>query len=1159
MSNPKKSKRMKDKLLRLTSGSLRMLMLVAALALTCSASAVEWKTFETGVQNAYEAWKDVSYKYTAPSDGILRIYCQSSNVQVYSKADENGIVKGEYDSNNDWISNELSHFVSGTNTIDGVDYNRGYTETSVKAGVEYYILASSSMSSSKKYFYGVLETGTSKLEIKSMNFEEGKVFDITGYGQLNIEFNMKATADVDAYLTVGNYPAEADKEKGRVEVHSSTQTGQLSIVLKDTLNNWLSAGYFTGGETMTLKLTGIKAQADDNIVYGEDGSLTLTFLAPSKGHKLVKEILPSPLYSYYAKGDADGIVKMIFDTPVMSGSEQKATAALRMGYADLNDVYAETIGSDKISANGDTLFIDLTDKLRSYEAMGLTSKYGSFTFNVFNVVMADGTYASTEGAHVGSYTYTLKFEERNNGNVTAEFTPASGETLTDNLEVYFSDKSAYTFSGMRFSYQNVDTDKKYQVDVTEGITSASEGKNGITYTIPVPAAVKAGKNVRIEFIDLVSADGMDHSSMTDGVKFNPGNELTADLSASSQNINDGDVVTFATGSKYLVLTFDQNVYVNKVEGRRQVTVKDLTTGTYLTAKTPAYVSRKNLNEIKFCTNEGFKNTHKYQYTISEATVVDSQYVATSGQYGKYMPEIDITFTVNENKGNLDFIADPVEGSIVNSISTIKCTTDKTKDESTNWVGFNNSPDYTVWAVQINGTDTTKIQQAKLSAGENNDGFVITFDPAITTPGKYTILVNDSVYSLGTGFEAAPNEYKVTFDYTVIEAPTTDITVTADPADEAYLTSLKTITLTADDDTKLWCGTTPVTVYNRVERKSYEATMSMPSSIGTNKLVITLDDELTIDANEGDYTVSIPAGSFGDQTWYDNDALTGRTNEAISLFYTLGEAPVEVSYTADPADESTVESLSTITISIGDGTADYGQGSGKATFSCPANRINYEIEPEAIWPDSFDDPVYQYTITLPSTITEAGVYTLTIPDGLFLDANGDDVPGTTFTWTIEAGSTPAESLITSDPANGSTVASLKKLTLSVGDGTVDYAVGSGKITVTDPSGNEIFSGDADPIYPESFFDPAYQFELTLSQEYKTAGTYTITIPDGYFVDSNYESVAGTTITITVDPSTGIDGVAADEANVKAFTIGGVRVNAKTAKGIVIVNGKKVVKK
>ena len=71
---------------------------------------------------------------------------------------------------------------------------------------------------------------------------------------------------------------------------------------------------------------------------------------------------------------------------------------------------------------------------------------------------------------------------------------------------------------------------------------------------------------------------------------------------------------------------------------------------------------------------------------------------------------------------------------------------------------------------------------------------------------------------------------------------------------------------------------------------------------------------------------------------------------------------------------------------------------------------------------------------------------------------------------------------------------------------------------------------------------------------------MTIPTGYFIDASGEPVTGATITWTIgDDATGINGITVETADGKAYTVNGVRVDAKKAKGIVIIGGKKVVKK
>ncbi len=184
--------------------------------------------------------------------------------------------------------------------------------------------------------------------------------------------------------------------------------------------------------------------------------------------------------------------------------------------------------------------------------------------------------------------------------------------------------------------------------------------------------------------------------------------------------------------------------------------------------------------------------------------------------------------------------------------------------------------------------------------------------------------------------------------------------------------------------------------------------------------------------------------------------------------------------------------------------------------------------------------------------------MTIPDGYFIDASGDAVTGTTITWTI-GGDTPQTGIFTTDPEAGSTVASLQHIVISIGDGSADYSASAGKVSLTAPDGTVLFNGDPDALYPVDWSDPVYQYEINLDEAATAPGVYTMTIPEGYFIDAEGESVAGATITWTIDSATGINGITVTTADGKAYTINGVRVDAKTAKGIVIIGGKKVVKK
>ena len=1144
---------MKERLLKLTESPLGKLWLLVVFVMTCiSASAdVEWNDFQTETNYKYSTKAKTYYKYTPTEDGVFYLYYTSTQPSITDKADENGPVTGYYDTDNSWISYDLAKFSWYRNTYNGVFFT-SQVEASVKKGNTYYITIPDSWSGGT--YCGHLEGSITELKLMEQNFESGKIFDVTDtrYGQLELKFNLGATADQWAYLKIGNYPLDANKEDGKIETRSGANTGSLVFNLKDSVNSWMDKGYFKEGDEMTLTVTGICAKTDENIKYGEDGTLVLKFLAPGKAHNLISSKMPSPFYSYWEKGDTTGIARLVFDSEVMKGDEQTAQVSIVMGYADgAGGAYQEYLDASKIYANGDTLFLDFTDKLRTYETMGLTQQYGSLNINVYNVKMADGTCPYSPGnGHAGSYAFSyVSYKEKNNANTKPEFTPESGETLTDNLKIYFAKKDAYTFSGVKFTYQDMD-DRKYQEIVTEGITSEEVGKNGIEYTIPVSDAVKAGKNIRLSFEGLVSSDGLEHSDLCDGIKFNPGDELLSDLAPVETSVATGSVLK---SFDKLVLTFGEEVAINKVEGRDQVVFTDKSTGKYV-ASTIA-VDEEDAKKVVITPAAELKNTHKYEITVNEATVVNKQYVETSGKYGNFMTEQTYTFSLNANNGNLDFVADPVEGSILNEISTITCKTDPSRPSSTYFLTASHSKEPWVYVKLVNEQGDS-IARATINDCADGDGFTLTFSPAITEPGKYTVVMTDSVYFIGEGYEAGPNEYQVKFDYTVIAAPKAEIEFTATPASEATVSEISEITLTTEEP--VYCDDSHVTVFSRALRKSYSATL-MRSLANTKELIVYTDEPVT---EEGDWEIEIPAGSFGDQTWYDNDCQTGRTNVATTLYYTIGSADPSALYTATPANNSTVEALDEITIKIGEDGDDCSVGNGVITITNQDGEQVFRGDAQGVYddPDDWFAVTNTFTVTLDEKITTPGTYTMTIPDGYFY-RNGDEVDGTTLTWTIAEGGSEESSLYTTIPANNSTVESLSEITIKVGEDGSDCAVGNGVITITNENGEQVFRGDAVAYYedPDDWSAVTNTFTLSLSEVLSTPGVYTMTIPDGYFVCDG-DDVAGATLTYIVSNATGINGISTDNAASKVYSLDGKKMkSANGLKGIYIVNGKKVVLK
>lgn len=1090
-------------------------MLVCLMS-TMLASAAEWTMFETGVKYDFKFMTDQDFKFVPKEDGILRIYAQETNISVSTEGDDETCTASKESKISAWK-------YKPTTDEDGTTWS-GYTEASLKAGTPYYINVPGTLSKSvKKYFKGVFEAGVNELKLTDVNFEEGKVFDITDTrcGQLNLSFNMNAKAD-DTNIKIGNII------DCNVETRTSTNAGGLYVLLKDSIIYWLNKGLIVGGEEMTVTVKNIRAAADDNIKYGKDGNLTLKFLTPSMPHNLVSKQLPDPFLSYWPKGDERGIVVLTFDADVMQGEQQTAKGSFMIGSADMDDIYVETLDPSMFRAEGNKLYIDFTGKLRTKETMGLKSNWDIITLRLLNIKMADGSNVFSAGAGAsGSFTFNMNYKEYKS-NLAFDFTPANGEKLTENnVKVYFSDKNAITFEGAKFTYQD-ENDKKYQTIVKEGITSTEEGDEAIEYTIPITDQIKNGKNVRFTLTGVVANDGLDHSDIT--AKWNPGQELVATLAPSKVSIKDGSYVKSYYKHE---LTFDEDVTVNENVEAGAVTYKDTKTGRII----KAYVEpvANNSKQLMIIPAEDLKDKHQYELTINERVIVNKEYAETNGKYGNYMTEQSYGFTIYANVGTYDFVTSPVEGSTVNEISTIVCSMIPGADEGTSAIGYANPTDKFVYLLNEKNEKV-----ATATCGDVEGGMYIKFSPAITEPGTYTVHIDDYVYFVGTGFNAAQNENPVEFKYTVIAAPE-ELEFTTDPKNESTITSLGEIVIMSDKD--IYGTTTPIQAY--CDRQVFNGTLTM-GDVNRREAYIEFTDAAgePITA-EGEYRIEIPAGVFGNKAWYDSDCLSGACNAATTLYYTIGKEATEITYTADPANGSKVDALGTVTIDYN--TTSIMPSSGKILVYKDGKELK-EVEAEVVYKDPNDWSEVSHKATFDVNVTEAGVYTIEIPEGYFVDEMGDNIPAVTLTYYVGDVVVPDNKPCTADPADGSELDALTTITLTYKNN--EIATGNGKIYIN-KDGQEFAKVDAD-------LDFNNWNVATVAVNATEKGVYTIVIPEGYFTDENGDAIEGVTLTYYVGVASGIQNINAAIANGTVYNLNGVKVN-KATKGIFIVNGKKVAKK
>lgn len=938
-------------------------MLVCLMS-TMLASAAEWTPFETGVKYDFKFMEDQNFKFVPTEDGILRIYAQETNISVSTDETTAG--------------NKISAWkYKPTTDEDGTAWS-GYTEASLKAGTPYYINVPGTLSkSTTKYFKGVFEAGVNELKVTAINFEEGKTFDIsdTRGGQLNISFNMNAKSE-ETNVKIGNII------DCNVETRTSTNAGSLYVLLKDSLISWLNKGIIVGGEEMIITVKNIRAAADENIKYGKDGNLTLKFLTPSKPHSLVSKQLPDPFLSYWPKGDERGMLVLTFDADVMAGEAQTAKGSFTIGYAEMDDVYVEYLDQSMFRAEGNKLYIDFTGKLRTKETMGLKNNWDLITLRLMNVKMADGTNVFSAGAGTsGSFTFTMNYKEYKS-NLAFELTPADGEKLTENtVKIYFSEKDAIKFDGVKFTYQD-ENDKKYQTIVTEGITSEVEG-DAIEYVIPITDAIKNGKNVRFTLTGVVANDGLDHSDIT--ARWNPGQELVATLAPSRAYMNESVKEVDIVKNYYRhVLEFNEDITINENASAADVTYKDTKSGRIIYG----YVKSVNNNskQVIVIPAEDLKDKHEYELTIKESVIVNKEFVETNGKYGNVMPEQSYKFTIYANKDAYDFMTNPVEGSTVHEISTIVCSMKPGANAGTSAIGYAHRNDKFVYLLNEKNEKV-----ATATCGDVENGMFIKFSPAITEPGTYTVHIEDSVYFVGTGFEALQNEQPVEFKYTVVAAPE-ELQFTTDPENESTITSLGEIVIMSDKD--IYGTTTPIQAY--CDRKVFNGTLTM-GDVNRREAYIEFTDAAgePITA-EGEYRIEIPAGVFGDKAWYDSDGLSGACNAATTLYFTVGKEATEIAYTTDPANGSEVDALKDVTIDYN--TSSIGTGNGMIEIYKDGEKVA-RVDAEIIYknPDDWDEVSHKATI--PVNATEKGVYTIEIPEGYFCDANGDPIPAVTLTYYV----------------------------------------------------------------------------------------------------------------------------------------------------------------
>ena len=485
---------------------LMMLTLMVCSAFSVSAQDVDLGAMTLNTVYDCPVFKSVKGSFTPETDGVYKInYSSSDRFGIFTDAE----MTIPYENGGDW-----AYY---SETVEGMK-SMGYETWNFVGGTTYYLGGGFGeglfiMNSNAQL---VITTSSSEISLNSVTPAEGSTISTGGTAQIDVAFNCSVLVE-SATISAG----------GQTEtlIHSETDASQVrtygntvSILLKDLLQSWYDSGAISGGEALTVTLNGIRNMSATDVVYGENGSLTLNYIVGEQPAVLVSSINTpdqmSSLKSFYFDDDAAGTISLTFSRRLLNDANDMPFATWGIGNkeSETGDYYEERL---PITIDGNSVIISLQGKLRDLAAMGLSAQYTDVQIDIKNVKTADGDYVYTEGSgSLGSFNYLYKMEYIV-CDIVAEFAPSKGTIKAgDNLEIWIMGESDLRYDGVAFTYgENTTIVKDF-----EKIQDPDDSKASIL-NVTVPKLVDAQgseiateTSVQVTLSNVKAADGYDHST-----------------------------------------------------------------------------------------------------------------------------------------------------------------------------------------------------------------------------------------------------------------------------------------------------------------------------------------------------------------------------------------------------------------------------------------------------------------------------------------------------------------------------------------------------------------------------------------------------------------------------------------------------------------------
>lgn len=316
------------------------------------------------------------YTFTAPEDGLVEFNVGWTSTLVY-QTDAQG-------------TEDTKVMLAKDADENGYIYRM-----TVEAGRKYYVSTSIVIDPLTMTVGYASEVDAIKL---SANYDDGDVFNMIGS---NLEITIDRQVSIDRTLVVLPDGSEEDVPADCINAIFVTQY-YYTIMLRDLMDYLMDGGKIAVGDKFTIRLEGIADANDPSLIYGEDGSFSVTLELGEMPATLLS-ISPadgSTIYTYYPEGGEDGFFVFTFSEPL---NEDKTGVDVLFSWGDKEAGSYEEYHPD-FTIEGSTVTVDIRGIRIPEEVEGSRGMNGNtlVSLAITGLTTADGGGVETNYPNSGS-------------------------------------------------------------------------------------------------------------------------------------------------------------------------------------------------------------------------------------------------------------------------------------------------------------------------------------------------------------------------------------------------------------------------------------------------------------------------------------------------------------------------------------------------------------------------------------------------------------------------------------------------------------------------------------------------------------------------------------------------------------------------------------